>query len=1113
MSQSAGHTTISSGQIQFSDPSLPWNPNNFPNLPSTSLALTAEGTIANRNFSTLTFTNSITYDAYEDPSIRPFFQKSMQVSATGRVSYDDPRVSVVSTTIQSLNAPINSFTATQCGGPGIQSPDSLTNAVAKIDGWIANALLYQPPPVQFVDSEINAFYAGIRWHNFKSYRIFDKAIPYVSGIVIILGDPASSDYITLELTNPLWFPDRTYTDGLYSDFTPIVRFRIFSKFFLDAADEIYTKAALQANCIRVIDESGTYTLPSVGKVVAIQHSMNGESYTTFNIYLPNVPIGTYIPVRVAYINNSSCDVNIAENNIYIDISGNPGPVSSIIQTNSSPQFVELEVVKPIYSDTSALVSTPFFSSYQVQYTVDQYRAAHTGNLGIPYGISNPFAFPSYLSSYSNSTFSKSIIYTSTTQTIEFNGLETAPIVPGLQWSTSIYAINSAHHIGPEIAGPSMAFSAYPDIVSPSISDVQISSISPFAADASTSSIHGLTYNGDGWNISTPITHNVLFISTTQEYEFTLTRKIQFNDVSYPGARSNVTLTSQIGTFTNSYVSTDLVMSTIVGTNDFPLNTLLSATAIGRKISGTISDSYQSFDAPFKKFYYDLDVRGSALIGSISTATRNLYVSLQNPFITSFNGPIYAQLLSTPLYEYKTERASDISTISVSYKNSCSPLVQICGIYTPTIGSEFVFDIVGRNFIQFLAGSNIAYGRLVNDECPLGPTSNYISSVRILNGTTPVTTLPFPQNTNLTISSCKVAITSNYYQDPADPRMITIGAAVTPANPTGLRSTFMHDLSPNLFIDTVSASRFMNFNNSNGIYGLRVLSMLPIQSLPYTMTNIFDGVDSNGLADVGLNVSVSSFYVVGCANALTVNTPSVSFNNGINLCTSFNDPYSRELLFTNGHFMHPAGLNFGTFQGSFLGEPFAFYPNFIGNLYSDENYGYRYAQFFYNLGTFETPTSAQYIRIQINTPSAISTISASRTYNYAFPDAPVSASMIPFTKVRIHLKIIGAYNNYAYTPIETAWINCLKEYDCFSYDDTLFDIGGCVDASIGSNAIHECVTTNNVTYTVQIGRREYTMLNAIVRIGIAHDGSAEDLPPEEDYCPITFDSVQISYSDK
>jgi hypothetical protein len=48
--------------------------------------------------------------------------------------------------------------------------------------------------------------------------------------------------------------------------------------------------------------------------------------------------------------------------------------------------------------------------------------------------------------------------------------------------------------------------------------------------------------------------------------------------------------------------------------------------------------------------------------------------------------------------------------------------------------------------------------------------------------------------------------------------------------------------------------------------------------------------------------------------------------------------------------------------------------------------------------------------------------------------------------------------------------------------------------------------------VQFDRRFYTSIYPVIRVGISRDGSAENLPADDAYLPITFDGVTVTVSD-
>jgi hypothetical protein len=100
-------------------------------------------------------------------------------------------------------------------------------------------------------------------------------------------------------------------------------------------------------------------------------------------------------------------------------------------------------------------------------------------------------------------------------------------------------------------------------------------------------------------------------------------------------------------------------------------------------------------------------------------------------------------------------------------------------------------------------------------------------------------------------------------------------------------------------------------------------------------------------------------------------------------------------------------------------------------------------------------------------------------------------------------VIGAYNRGIFIPLETAWLNCLKEINYGEFDDSVFDVGACVGVSTSGA---------DVWYKVQMKRRFFTSIYPLVRVGISRDASAEELPAGSAYLPITFDAINVTVTD-
>lgn len=1098
MANAANHVALSSGQVLFADPNVPWSPYDLPRLPAPQLTITAQGQIATRNISTLAFSNVIAYENYENPSLRGGLTKSLVVNSGGQVTYDDPRLSLVSTSLSAYNVGVTGFTPPNLGGPGIQGGQTLTNAIAQLDGWLSNCLLVQPPSAALAETEETSLYAGVRWINFPVYNTLQVNVPYVSGIVLMLGDPTSGDYLTLELTNPNWFPDEQFTDGLASYFNPLVRLRIFNQFFLGSASLLYSKAYMQTQCVRIIGEGGIYTLPSSGKVFAVQNSENDTQYPTVNLYLPQIPTETVIPVRVFFINRTKASPTGFLAYTSTTTFGAPSAVSSVAQFVSTPTSFTLQVGPPVFADETHSVSSCYFSSYVVQYTASQLNTAHTGDLGFRYGQAAPTPLPAYLSSYVNSTFTYSAIFQPGIQNITVSGSGNYAVLPGIHWSTSIYATNSAQLIGSTLSGPEPTVSAFPMVVAPSISSATILGTNAWVANVGSSNLAYINYS-NGWSIGTNLSTSAVFLASTQLMTYNINGVVRFNDPSYPGCRSNVIQTSvftdidlvpQIISLTQTPIGDDFVLDTTTGAainNNF-LSSLLTETEILPQN---------------QKFYYETQLSGGQLVSNVSIDAQHLQFQQTTSLISGYNDPIEDKIVSTPLYAFVAESGTFYGNSGIRYDSSITSSVQVSGLYTPQIGSEFLLDIYGSNFIyNFTQNSNMGAAQLYFDTTAITPLTNYTSSIRIYDGTTELTSTPFPIDTDLHLSSVGVRLNALVYQDPSDPKTYEFKTLPTPANPAESRGLRTTNIGSNMFVDSISASRFSSFTNMNTSNGLRILSLLPRLEVPGTVYNMNDGVSASGQTSNGLDVSVSTYLIMGFSNQITVSS-AIHYNHTSSISSFYTNPYSRELIFTNGYYTHPGGLDYSLFRGEPLGYSNAIYPNFNTDLSNDVNFGNRYATFLFNSYSNNTPVPYQFATIRVRNPSAVSTITNSRLYNYAFPDTITPDAYLQYQKVRMHMKLLGATNLGTYLEFETSWINCLKGVSYIGFDDNVFDTGGLVSVTTSGN---------DVLYKVQFERRFYTSLYPVIRVGISRDGSAENLPADDAYLPITFDGVTVTVSD-
>lgn len=1109
----ASHINLSSGQILFADPSKPWTPDNFPNMPSTLLGITAVSTISGGNISTLSFTTGRIYEPFEPPAIHSSLQKTFQINNSGIVTYQESQVGFVSSFSGAFSTSITSFAPSTIGGANINDvtqsiPDTITNALGKLDAWITNAFLLQPPAVTIVEQEYTSLYGGVRWANFPTYSVLDKFVPYVTSILFIVGDPSTPNYCTFEMFDSNYFPYKTYTDGISPNFTPLVRFRVFTDFFLTNADHIYTKTAMQAQCFRIVSESGDATFPTTGKVLALENTDGETTYTTLSIYLPDIknsyPKNTEIPIKVVYLNRTVPYPNVSCMSSIINTVGGPSVPSSIFQVNASDISMDIAVGRPDYSDKLAEVTEPYFSTYRTKYTLksmlpvfSQYIDPYTSiYLGFRYGIPNIDTIPAFAIPYSNVTFSQDIPYCSSLQILHVTGNALNPLYPGMQWSTSVLAINGAHIVGDEgrdLDAGVLYNTVFPNTFSPSLDNLPLSNTSYSQTRyASASTVNVPCHFPTGWSTCSYISTDVVFLSTTMGLTFQLSSPCYFNDPSYPGDRDNITVDTYFTDTANITTnSARLTISTFQ--DDFPLNSTLSSIYGANTLYAYITDSQT--DISHQKYFYDSQLSGVQTVNTISMIPEQIQLTLSSFYIDTVVGPV-PLTASSMQYIFQTEPVHATSTTGIVFQNIVTDAQQVSGIYTPTTSSLFYFDLLGSNIGKNIVSSCFATAYLSKNGYMIGPQSNYNSNVNIYNGLTEVTSLPLPVDVTLNLSSCALRLNPNVYQIHDDPKPIYIAGKLQPAAPQTQPNTFFSSLTSTMFIDTVSMNTISTFDKTTGPNGLRVLSLLPRDDYSVTPDNIEDGVDDMGAMGQGLNVTTTGLFTVGFDNSFIVD-PSVYYDHTRTISTIYNDYYSRELLYTNGSYIHAAGFNFNQFNPALIGKPAGVYPDLTYDLVYDNNYGYRYASFAFESIIYPVPTPIQYVYITIKNPSLVSTIQDVRANNTCFPSDLVPPYYISSMKVRMHVKAIGLYNAGTDFQSESSWVNGFTAIDEITFDDTVFDMPACHGTStIGAD----------IQYKVQINRRLYTKLCPIVRIGISHDGSAYSGDP------ITFDAVQVSLSD-
>jgi hypothetical protein len=611
--------------------------------------------------------------------------------------------------------------------------------------------------------------------------------------------------------------------------------------------------------------------------------------------------------------------------------------------------------------------------------------------------------------------------------------------------------------------------------------------------ASASSINTPVYDIDGWRTGDLISTDIVFLSTTSELAFQLSSPCQFNDATYPGDRSELAVASFYTADISSppALQLPLVMSTFA--DDFPLNTQLSNTDGTNSVFAYITDSQTSIGD--QKYFYNAQFSAKQALNTISMTPEAVQLEFVNNYIDPLTGP-QTQTQSSLHYVFQTEPVDVTSTTGIVFQNVVTDAQQVSGIYTPTTSSLFYFDVLGSNFGQNVVSSCFASAYLMKNSQFIGPQSNYTSNVYIFNGGTEITTLPFPINTELTMSSVTLRLNPDVYQIHDDPKEIILAAKFQPAAPQTAPNVFYSSLTSTMFIDTVSMNTYSTFSNTLGPNGLRVLSLLPREEDPGTQYNMNDGVDDFGNIGEGLNVNVSSFFSVTYDNQFNIST-SVYYNHTSSLQEVYTNPYSRELLYTKGTYIHPAGYNFSQFNPALIGQSGATYPDFTYDLVNDDNFGFRYASFAYESPIYSEPTAFQHMYIKVKNPSAVGTVDDNRATNTFFPSDLVQPYFISSMKVRMHAKVFGLYNAGIDIVEESSWVNGFAAVDETMFNDSIYDVAACHGAStFGAD----------IEYKVQFNRRFYTKIGSIVRIGISQDGSAYSGDP------ITFDAVQIRWSD-
>jgi len=660
-----------------------------------------------------------------------------------------------------------------------------------------------------------------------------------------------------------------------------------------------------------------------------------------------------------------------------------------------------------------------------------------------------------------------------------------PVVPGVVWSTTVAATNAASLLGGKGAGPVVS-TLFPSDPAPILSNVPL-----YATDrtqvAVASTIFTTTHGPAGWTVGPSVGHDVLFLSTVGPLKFRTTSAVQYNDASYPGDRTAIQVAvRQTNTLGNS--GTPVTLTTTPTSNDYALGTIYPAASNQAQIAATLSDTQSTFG--YTHYFYAADLSGAVTVSTISTATQSVQLSLANTRIPSFAGTPAAQTTASPSYVFSTEFSARPSTTGVR-ATSITSTIFISGLATPTPHSQFFFDMSGANFAYRYTASTLASAQLVYNSNAVGPLVGFSNNVPVYNGTSPVTTLPFPVNTVLTLSSLAVQADAGLYTDPNDLGILDLLVSVTPANPTPQGHHIALSTTIQEYVDTVSYPCLAKFTDATGSNGARILSLVPnVNDLSTSQYFMDDGVDMIGNTGQGLNTTVSTLFSITLPTTVQINS-TILYDHTQSISSIYTNYYSRELLFTNGYYIHPAGYNLTQFNDGFQ------YPNFTYDLYSDTTFGYRYASFAFEGPALASPTPYSHVYVRVNQPSLLSTIQSTRDENNWWPDTLTNQMLVSSMKVRMHYKLLGTYNLGLTYPIETAWVNCLKQVDFYNFDDQIYDAGATSAVSrIGGD----------VEYKMELNRRYYLKTMLLVRVGISQDGA------QYSGQPITFAGLQARLSD-
>lgn len=1097
------------GTLDFADPQSGWTPN-LTTLPSTALALGFSGTLQTCEFSTMNLTNCRTYNAYEPSTIQSSLSKSFLIDSAGSITYAEPVLGVGST--QTVFFPVSNFAPSTIGGANIQdtlintpSPDTVTTAIAKLDGWIAGAFLLQPPVVTITNTLSANIYGGLQWTNPRRYPFLNQEIPYVTGINLVIGN-GTDQSVNLLITNSNYFPHLNYLDGIVSDsnHTPVNEFLVYSASFPGSANLQYTRSQMSTNGFYIISDTGNLTIPTTGTVLNITSTNTVNTLTTMSLYLPNLtntyPNGTPIPFEITLQNASLGSYNPLVSSILELAQGPPSvPLSPSATGTATTVSANISLTRPVYSDSTNLdTSAGNFSTYRTRYSIAQLSKAHTSGVGFRYGVGtvNTLSQTPY-TSYVGNTYIQNNAYSGSPQTITISGDGVNPLYPGVIWSTYSQMTNVFAQEGPSTTALLISTIFHTDTAL-ALSALSLSNTATTLTRyaPSNTGVKNISY-GTGWTIGASPTYDVFYLSNTTPMSFTIPNG-QFNSASFPGDRSTI---SYIVTHSNAgSVAPSTLQLTISSFNDDFSLTTYSTMSTYASLSTIVTDVFSGVTGS-NLFYYQATHRGTQLpIINTTTTPNTLYLAQSNRQIPSYGGTITSTLTSSVTYQFHCQPyLTGPRAPGLTYNNICSNPIQVSGLYTPDCNASFYYDFTTSNIGYAFAGSNFGQGTMTLGGTAAGTTTTYTSNIFIYNDTanTQITTLPLLSSTLLRLSTVSAVINATQYTVPGSSRSLGISTIAVGYNPNGITTAsstiVIQTGGSNVYVDTYSAAGIRNFSNvSTYTNGFRITTNLP--AVGSSLSNINDGVDGSGNYGGGLstlytsNIFVSTNSVAGLSSILYYQHTS-------SLSSIYTDYYTRELLLASNTYIHPSGYNYTSYNASLLGVAGYGYPNFSTDLSWDSNNGYRYATFAFqsNFGN----TQQQYLYVTINEPSALGGITTTRATNNFWPNSIVAGPNLQYMKVRMHAQLYYSFTSGTNQSNVTQWVNGFKPVPPLGYDDSVFDMGGGVSVTtLGSGSVQ---------YKMQFGSRFYNNVIAVVRVGIAKDASIVTSGP------IKFQSINIGFS--